>query len=124
MEAAMIRRMAVRQRRQHGNAGQCRSRPRDLLRDQEVHVQRQVQAVLLDGADREHDHVHSAVDQTLDLRATSALTGVPVLPALPYGHSSNHRGFHGNYSLRPETFQKIVEEMSDWMHADGSVSYT
>lgn len=52
-------------------------------------------------------------------RATSALTGVPVLPALPYGHSSNHRGFHGNYSLRPETFQKIVEEMSDWMHADG-----
>src|SRR5665213_3344984 len=53
-------------------------------------------------------------------RATSALTGVPVLPALPYGHSSNHRGFHGIYSLRPETFQKIVEEMSDWFSTDES----
>jgi creatinine amidohydrolase len=52
-------------------------------------------------------------------RAVSAATGVPVLPALPYGHSSNHRGFHGNYSLRPETFQRVIEEMCDWMHADG-----
>jgi creatinine amidohydrolase len=52
-------------------------------------------------------------------RGVSALTGVPVLPAIPYGHSSNHRGFPGTYSLRPETFQKVIEEMCEWMHAEG-----
>jgi len=52
-------------------------------------------------------------------RGVSALTQVPVLPAIPYGHSSNHRGFPGTYSLKPETFQKIIEEMCDWIHAEG-----
>jgi creatinine amidohydrolase len=52
-------------------------------------------------------------------RGASAATGVPVLPALAYGHSSNHRGFAGTYSLRPETLQRVVEELCDWMYADG-----
>lgn len=50
-------------------------------------------------------------------KAVSARTGVPLLPALPYGHSSNHAGFPGTFSLRPETFQRVVEELCDWVHA-------
>jgi creatinine amidohydrolase len=75
------------------------------------------------GAVEQHSlHLPLNVDYLLAqelARAVSAVTGVPVLPALPYGHSSNHRGFHGNYSLRPDTFQKVVEELCDWMHAEG-----
>ena len=52
-------------------------------------------------------------------RAVSTKTGVPVLPALAYGHSANHRGFPGTYSLRPETFQSIVEELCDWIVMEG-----
>ena len=75
------------------------------------------------GAVEQHSlHLPLNVDYLLAqaiARGVSALTGVPVLPAVPYGHSSNHRGFHGTYSLRPETFQRIIEELCDWMHADG-----
>lgn len=52
-------------------------------------------------------------------RAASSRTGVPVLTPLPYGHSSNHRGFPGTFSLRPETFQRIVEELCDWIYDTG-----
>ncbi len=52
-------------------------------------------------------------------RGASAQTGVPVLPAMPYGHSSNHVEFPGTFSLRPETFQRIVEELADWAYICG-----
>ena len=36
-------------------------------------------------------------------RAVSTKTGVPVLPALAYGHSANHRGFPGQASEQRTT---------------------
>jgi len=49
----------------------------------------------------------------------SEKTGIPVLPALPFGHSGGHLGFPGNLSLRPETFQKVIEELSEWTYNMG-----
>lgn len=49
----------------------------------------------------------------------SEQTGVPVFPALPFGHSGGHLGFPGNLSLRPETFQKVIEELSEWAYGMG-----
>lgn len=52
-------------------------------------------------------------------RGVSARTGVPVLPALPFGHSGGHKGFPGVIALRPETFQKVCEEIAEWIYASG-----
>ena len=49
----------------------------------------------------------------------SARTGIPVLPALPFGHSGGHSGFKGVLSLRPETFQKVIEEIAEWVYDNG-----
>lgn len=80
-------------------------------------------AMLPVGAVEQHSlHLPLNVDYlvaTEITRAVSAETGVPVLPALPYGHSSNHTGFPGTFSLRPETFQKVIEELADWSYGMG-----
>lgn len=52
-------------------------------------------------------------------KAVSARTGVPVLAPLPYGNSQGHVGWPGTISLRPETFQKVVEEIGEWLHRSG-----
>ena len=104
--------------------------PKPLLLDELNHPQvkgliaRGMDMVMLPvGAVEQHSlHMPLNVDWLLAqeiARGVSALTQVPVLPAIPYGHSSNHRGFPGTYSLKPETFQKVIEEMLDWMHAEG-----
>lgn len=80
-------------------------------------------AILPVGAVEQHSlHLPLNVDYVLAdeiARGVSARTGVPVLPPLQYGHSSNHRGFPGTFSLRPETFQRVVEELCDWIYDMG-----
>jgi creatinine amidohydrolase len=75
------------------------------------------------GAVEQHSlHLPLNVDYLLAgeiARGVSAETGVPVLPALPYGHSSNHIDFPGTFSLRPETFQRIAEELAEWVYICG-----
>lgn len=49
----------------------------------------------------------------------SARVRVPVLPCVRYGNSLTHRGWHGTVSLRPETLQRMIEEIVRWPYASG-----
>jgi creatinine amidohydrolase len=50
----------------------------------------------------------------------SAHTGIPVLPALPYGCSLGHsRKWPGTISLRPETLSAIILEIAEWVVSAG-----
>jgi creatinine amidohydrolase len=49
-------------------------------------------------------------------RAVSALTGVPVLPALPYGSALGHTvKWPGTLSLMPTTLTTVIIEISEWL---------
>jgi creatinine amidohydrolase len=49
-------------------------------------------------------------------QAVSAQTGVPVLPALPYGCSLGHsRRWPGTLALSPHTLIDVVAEIGDWV---------
>lgn len=53
-------------------------------------------------------------------QGVSAQTGIPVLPALPYGCSLGHsKKWAGTISLRPETLAKLVLEIAEWVYSAG-----
>jgi len=76
------------------------------------------------GATEQHGrHLPVGVD-TLSAIAVahgvSAKTGIPVLPALPYGCSLGHsKKWPGTLSLRPETLAKLVLEIAEWVYSAG-----
>jgi creatinine amidohydrolase len=80
-------------------------------------------AIMPTGATEQHGpHLPLNVDYLCAYRialGVSAETGVPVLPALPFGHSGGHSGFPATLSLRPETFQRVVEEIAEWAYDTG-----
>ena len=52
--------------------------------------------------------------------AVSHVTGVPVLPALPYGCSLGHsRRWPGTLALQPQTLIDTVVQIFDWLHGAG-----
>jgi creatinine amidohydrolase len=52
--------------------------------------------------------------------AVSRATGVPVLPALPYGCSLGHsRRWPGTLALQPQTLTDTVVEIFDWLQGAG-----
>lgn len=80
-------------------------------------------AILPVGATEQHGpHLPLNLDYLCAQRialGVSEETGIPVFPALPFGHSGGHAGFPGNLSLRPETFQRVIEELSEWAYGMG-----
>jgi len=53
-------------------------------------------------------------------RGVSAQTGIPILPALPYGCSLGHsKKWAGTISLRPETLSALVLEIAEWVWSAG-----
>ncbi|PZS39576.1 MAG: hypothetical protein DLM62_07505 [Pseudonocardiales bacterium] len=52
-------------------------------------------------------------------REVSALTGVPLLPPLPYGDSRFWAGWPGTLTLQPETLQQIILEIADGVVSAG-----
>lgn len=76
------------------------------------------------GATEQHGrHLPTGVDTFSAVavaHGASALTGIPVLPALPYGVSLGHSpAWPGTLSLRPETLSAIVLQLAEWLHAAG-----
>jgi creatinine amidohydrolase len=81
-------------------------------------------AILPVGATEQHGlHLPVGVD-TLSAIAVahgvSAQTGIPVLPALPYGCSLGHsKKWAGTISLRPETLSALILEIAEWVYSAG-----
>ncbi len=76
------------------------------------------------GATEQHGrHLPTGVDTMSAVavaEGASARTGVPILPALPYGCSLGHsKKWPGTISLRPETLSKTVAETAEWVLAAG-----
>lgn len=81
-------------------------------------------AILPVGATEQHGpHLHLGMDTLAAdavARGVSARTGVPVLPALPYGCSLGHTTrWPGTLSLRPETLARSVVDIAEWLVAAG-----
>lgn len=81
-------------------------------------------AILPVGATEQHGpHLPTGVDTfcaTAVAEGVSALTSIPVLPALPYGCSLGHSDkWPGTLSLRPETLSALVLEIAGWLRRSG-----
>lgn len=81
-------------------------------------------AILPVGATEQHGpHLGCGMDAALAeklCRAAAAATGVPLLPALPYGCSIGHsRRWPGTLALQPKTLIDLVKDIGDWLHASG-----
>lgn len=81
-------------------------------------------ALLPVGATEQHGpHLGTGVDTVCASQlalAVSAETGVPVLPALPYGCSLGHsRRWPGTIALQPQTVIDTVVQIYEWAHTFG-----
>lgn len=80
-------------------------------------------AILPIGATEQHGpHLPLCVDSLIPGKialGVSAETGVPVFPLFSYGQSSSHTGLPATLSLKPETFQRVAEEIGEWAYATG-----
>jgi creatinine amidohydrolase len=77
-------------------------------------------AILPVGATEQHGrHLPTGVDTISAVavaEGASALTGIPVLAALPYGCSLGHTDkWPGTISLRPQTLTTLVAEVAEWV---------
>ena len=76
------------------------------------------------GATEQHGlHLPTGVD-TLSAVAiaegVSAVTRIPMLPAMAYGCSLGHsKKWPGTLPLRPETLSKIISELAEWIYSAG-----
>lgn len=88
-------------------------------------LQRRVDMVILPVGSTEQHGPHLAMDtDTMSASsvaaAVGARTGVPVLPAIPYGCSLGHsRRWPGTLSLEPATLTRVVVEVLRWVHHAG-----
>jgi len=81
-------------------------------------------AILPVGATEQHGpHLGCGVDSVIAgelCLAVSEVTGVPVLPTLPYGCSLGHsHRWPGTIALPPVTLIDVVKQIGDWAHASG-----
>jgi len=52
-------------------------------------------------------------------RRTARRANAILLPALPYGYSSNHSDFEGTVSLSPESFRAVIDDICLSLHSHG-----
>ena len=81
-------------------------------------------AILPIGATEQHGpHMGCGMDAVLAdelCRAVAALTGVPMLPTLPYGVSIGHsQRWPGTIALQPITMIEVVKQIGDWAYRSG-----
>lgn len=81
-------------------------------------------AILPIGATEQHGlHLPTGVDTfsaTAVAEAASARTGIPVLPAIPYGCSLGHsKKWPGTLPLHPETLAAVIRQIAEWVESAG-----
>jgi len=81
-------------------------------------------AILPVGATEQHGpHLGCGVDTEIAWRVCQAAarrSGVPVLPALPYGCSIGHsQRWPGTLALQPKTLIDVVKQIGDWVWVAG-----
>jgi creatinine amidohydrolase len=81
-------------------------------------------AILPVGATEQHGpHLGCGMDWVLADRLSAEVsrrTGVPMLPALPYGCSLGHsRRWPGTIALQPITLVQVIKDAGDWAHHSG-----
>lgn len=81
-------------------------------------------AILPVGATEQHGpHLGCGMDAAIAdklCRAASEVTGVPLLPTLPYGCSIGHsKRWPGTLALQPKTLIDLVKDIGDWLYASG-----
>ena len=81
-------------------------------------------AILPVGATEQHGpHLGCGVDTVIAEKLCSAVaqqTGVPMLPALPYGCSLGHsQRWPGTISVQPITLIELVKQVGDWAYTSG-----
>lgn len=81
-------------------------------------------AILPVGATEQHGpHLGCGVDTVIAEKLCGAVarkTGVPMLPALPYGCSLGHsRRWPGTISVQPITLIELVKQIGDWAYLSG-----
>ncbi len=81
-------------------------------------------AILPVGATEQHGpHLGCGMDSEIAAqlcRDVAANTGVPLLPALPYGCSLGHsHRWPGTIALQPKTLIDVVKDIGDWLYASG-----
>ncbi len=81
-------------------------------------------AILPVGATEQHGpHLGCGMDAAIAdklCRAAAEVTGVPVLPMLPYGCSIGHsKRWPGTLALQPKTLIDVVKDIGDWLYASG-----
>ncbi|MET0028759.1 MAG: creatininase family protein [Candidatus Thiodiazotropha sp.] len=81
-------------------------------------------AILPVGATEQHGpHLGCGMDASIAeklCRAAAKVTGVPLLPTLPYGCSIGHsKRWPGTLALQPKTLIDVVKDIGDWLYASG-----
>ncbi len=81
-------------------------------------------AILPVGATEQHGpHLGCGMDAAIAdklCRAAAEVTGVPLLPTLPYGCSIGHsKRWPGTLALQPKTLIDLVKDIGDWLYASG-----
>ena len=79
-------------------------------------------AVLPLGSTEQHAYLSLSVDSILAERvAVDAVadSGIPVFPTVPYGLAPYFRDYPGTVTLTPNTYNSLVGEILDGIHASG-----
>jgi len=81
-------------------------------------------AILPVGATEQHGpHLGCGMDTEIAgqlCRDVAQKTGVPLLPALPYGCSIGHsQRWPGTLALQPKTLIDVVKDLGDWLYSSG-----
>ncbi|MEQ9398719.1 MAG: creatininase family protein [Longimicrobiales bacterium] len=88
----------------------------------ETYLERDDRCVIPLGSVEQHAYLSLAVDAILSERVAvdaAEPLGVPVFPAMAYGITPYFMAYPGTVTLTPKTYQRVVGEILDSVHAHG-----
>jgi len=90
--------------------------------DMQTYLERDDRVMLVLGACEQHGYLSLATDIRIPFAiadAASALAGVPVAPAMPFGISPYFLSYPGTISLRPQTLLQVVRDVVESLYGQG-----